>query len=73
MIIMKQKILDAVKNRYPDAKLTTCYEAIANGNGKVEVHGFVVDDKYFIESKTLQVYDKEQFFLIEKIEEFLLD
>ena len=71
---MEIKVLNAVKNRYPDAELRTCYEAIANGDaGMVEMHGFVVDDKYFVESETLCVYDKNQFFLVENIEDCLQD
>ena len=70
----KLNAIQAVRDKYPAAKLRTCYEAIANGkNGLVELHGFVVDDLYFVDSRMLKVYEKSQFILIENIEDDLLD
>ncbi len=65
----------AVKNKHPEAVAATCYEAVANGKDSclTEVHGFVVDDKYFVDAKTMEVYDKSQFILVENIEDALLD
>lgn len=65
----------AIREKYPEAKLATCYEAVANGKGadKTELHGFVFDDLYFVDSESLRVYDKSQFILIENIEGVLLD
>ena len=70
----KLDALNAVRDKYPEAELKTCYEAIANGNASlVEVHGFVVDDLYFVDSRMLKVYEKSQFILVENIEDELLD
>ena len=65
----------AVKNKHPEASIKTCYEAIANGKAahQTEMHGFVVDDKYFVDSKTMEVYNKAQFICVENIEDALLD
>lgn len=77
MIIEKTKNIycQAVKNTHPEASASTCYEAIANGYDaqKTEIHGFVVDDQYFVDSQTLEVCDKTQFILVENIEDALLD
>lgn len=65
----------AVQKKHPEAALKTCYEAIANGKAAhlTEIHGFVVDDKYFVCAKTMEVYDKSQFICVENIEDALLD
>ena len=34
---------------------------------------FVVDDKYFVNAKTMEVCDKSQFICVENIEDALLD
>ena len=70
----KRKLFQAVKNKHPEASLSSCYEAIANGRGKeTEIHGFVIDDLYFVDSRTMEVYCKDYFILVENIEDCLLD
>ena len=77
MIMETQKIIycQAVKNKHPEASAVKCYEALANGAQaqQTEIHGFVVDDKYFVDSKTMQVYDLAEFILVENIEDSLSD
>ncbi len=65
----------AVKAKHPEVPAASCYEAVANGKDPrlTEVHGFVVDDKYFVDAKTMEVYEKSQFILVENIEDALLD
>ena len=60
--------------KYPDSCIENCYEAIANGRGsKTEIHGFVINDLYFIDSETMEVYSKDYFILVENIEDALQD
>lgn len=75
MFMDKDKIFQAVKKRYPEAALKNCYEAIANGKSaaQTEIHGFVVDDLYFIDSRTMEIFYTSDFFLVENIEEVLSD
>ena len=75
MIMGENIYYQAVKEKHPEAALKTCYEAVANGKGAhlTEVYGFVVDDKYFVSAKTMEVYDTSQFICIENIEDALLD
>lgn len=75
-MIMNRKIkcCQAIKNQYPDVCTENCYEAIANGKGsETEMHGFVVDNTYFIDSKTLKIFKKDYFILVENIEDSLSD
>ncbi len=71
----KIKYCQAVKNVHPDAPCETCYEALANGKGaeQTELHGYVVDDRYFVDSETMKVYDVAEFLLVENIEVALED
>ena len=75
MIMDKNIYYQAVKEKHPEAALKKCYEAIANGKvaHQTEMHGFVVDDKYFVNAKTMEVCDKSQFICVENIEDALLD
>ena len=75
MKTLSADIIKAVRDKYPDAEIKVCYEAIANGIGveQTERYGFVIDELYFVDSETLNVYEKAQFFLVENIEDALLD
>ena len=75
-MIMTRKIkcCQAFTAKYPDSCIENCYEAIANGSGsKTEMHGFVINDLYFIDSKTMEIYSKDYFILVENIEDALQD
>lgn len=71
----KNNYFQAVKKKHPDACLKTCYEAVANGKdeSQTEMHGYVIDNKYFVASKTMQVYETNQLVLVENIEDSLSD
>ena len=72
---MKNIYCRAVKEKHPEIEANTCYEAIANGTKpeETEIHGYLIDNMYFIDSKTLEIYEKNYFILIENIEDSLLD
>ena len=75
MKTLSADIIKAVRDKYPNAEVKVCYEALVNGKGaeQTERHGFVIDELYFVDSETLNVYEKTQFFLVENIEDALLD
>ena len=76
-MIMTRKIkcCQAFTAKYPDIPVNTCYEAVAHGKSieQTGVHGFVINDLYFVDSKAMEVYSKDDFILVENIEDFLLD
>lgn len=76
-MIMTRKIkcCQAFNKKYPDISVNTCYEAVAHGKSieQTGVHGFVINDLYFVDSKTMKVYEKEGFILVENIEDALQD
>ena len=76
-MIMTRKIkcYQAFNEKYPDVPVNTCYEAIANGKNVEEtgVHGYVINDLYFVNSKTMTICKKDHFILVENIEDALED
>ncbi|MBO4294519.1 MAG: hypothetical protein J5896_03630 [Alphaproteobacteria bacterium] len=76
-MIMTRKIkcCQAFNEKYPDLPANACYEAIAHGKSVEEtgVHGFVINDLYFVDSKTMEIYSKDYFILVENIEDALQD
>lgn len=72
---LNDNIIKTIRNKYPDVELKTCFEAIANGKdvGLTELHGFVIDNLYFVDDKTLEIYNLAQFIIVENIDNALLD
>ena len=65
--------IDAVKSQYPDVS-ETCRPVIAflkgTDSNDVGVRGFVIGDKYVINSDTMKIYDKADFYIINYMDEF---
>jgi hypothetical protein len=63
--------IDKVTEKFPDAQ-RTCRPAIVfheKNDKQTVLTGFIVGDKYFIEPKTLKVYEKSIFYLINYMDE----
>lgn len=71
-MIDSKMYIDKVIERFSDVK-RTCRPAIVfyeKDNKQTVLTGFVIGDRYFIEEKTLKIYEKSIFYLINYMDEF---